>query len=141
YGGTAYDNNGGLGVQVPSKVESGAEVMPGKVDVPAAPKAKKGELVIVPTRELYNRERVFRPSIAAMMEPRTPDAYVHLNAEDAAKLKVETGDTVTVNFGTGSVTVTAVANGVAPAGTALLPRHLTEAATPMTVTVGTVSKG
>lgn len=140
YGGTAYDNKGGLGVQVPSAADSGEKVSAGKVTAPAAPKASAGELLLVPTVELYNRQRAFRPSIAAMMAPRTPDAYVALNAEDAQTLGVANGDTVTVTFEGGSLEVKAYVNGVAPQGTALLPRHLADAAAPLALTVGKVSK-
>jgi NADH-quinone oxidoreductase subunit G len=140
YGGTAYDNKGGLGIQLESAADSGETVKTAKVSAPKAPKAKKNEFVIVPTRQLYNMERVFRPSVKAMMEPRTPKPYVALNSADAEKLSVADGDSVTVQFDTGAVTVTARVNDAAPEGCALLPRHLSETATPMVVTVGTISK-
>jgi NADH-quinone oxidoreductase subunit G len=140
YGGTAYDNNGGLGVQIASVADSGERVSGGAVRLPEVPTAGDGQLVIVPTRELYNQERVFRPSIAAMMAPRTPAPYVEINATDAEAMGIASGDTVTVDFGGGTVEVIAHANGKAPQGVALLPRHLAETATPMTLTVGTVSK-
>ena len=134
YGGTAYDNNGGLGVQLETTADAGEKVAKGDVNLPDAVSAGSGELLIVPTRELYNRERVFRPSIAAMMAPRTPNAYVELNAADADKLGISNEDTVTVSFDGGEVKVMAYVNGSAPEGTALLPRHLTETATPMALT-------
>jgi NADH-quinone oxidoreductase subunit G len=140
YGGTAYDNNGGLGVQIEAVADGRKKPKAAKVKQPEVPSAKKGELLILPTRELYNRERVFRPSIDAMMAPRTPDAYVALNESDASALKVTDGDTVKVTFGEASVSVMAAVSDEVPQGTALLPRHLAEAATPMTLTVGTVTK-
>ncbi|MFZ4813209.1 MAG: NADH-quinone oxidoreductase subunit NuoG [Phototrophicaceae bacterium] len=139
YGGTAYDNKGGLGVQIASDADNGAAVHIEAVDLPAVPSASNGQLLILPTRELYNRERVFRPSIKAMMSPRTPAAYVSLSEADAHTLGVAEGDTVTVSFDGGAVTVAAHING-APQGVALLPRHLTDAATPMTLTAGSISK-
>jgi NADH-quinone oxidoreductase subunit G len=116
YGGTAYDNTGGLGVQIPTTADNGNKVKAGKVNSPEAVSAGKGELVIVPTRELYNRERVFRPSIEAMMAPRVPSAYVALNPADADKLGVTEGDAVNVTFGSASVSVTAVVGDDAPEG-------------------------
>jgi anaerobic selenocysteine-containing dehydrogenase len=65
---------------------------------------------------------------------------VAINAADADTFGIADGDTVTVNFEGGSVQVTAQVNGAAPAGSALLPRHLAETATPMGITVGTISK-
>ena len=140
YGGTAYDNNGGLGVQVASAADAGETVSSGEVSLPDAPKAGDGQFVIVPTRSLYNRERVFRPSIEALMAARTPAAYVELNATDADGLGIASGDTVTVDFGAGTVEVMAHASETTPQGVVLMPRHLAETATPMTLTVGTVSK-
>ncbi|MEM6283676.1 MAG: NADH-quinone oxidoreductase subunit NuoG [Chloroflexota bacterium] len=139
YGGTAYDNKGGLGVSLGCEAENG-DVSTGEVNLPKVASAADGELMIVPTRELYNMERVFRPSVKAMMKPRTPQPYVEINAEDGEKLGIADGDDVTVTFDGGDVTVTARVNGAAPQGTALLPRHLAEIATPMVPTVGKISK-
>ena len=140
YGGTAYDNKGGLGVQLETAADRGEDVSTGEVSLPDAPTADDGELVIIPTRRLYNRERVMRPSLKAMLEVRTAPAFVAINEADADTFGIADGDTVTVNFEGGSVQVTAHVNGAAPAGSALLPRHLAETATPMGITVGTISK-
>lgn len=139
YGGTAYDNTGGLGVKLSVSAESD-KVSASKVSLPEAPKAADGELLIMPIAELYNRQRVFRSSIEAMMAPRVSDAYVSLNTADANALGVVDGDTVTVSFEGGSVSVIAAVNDETPVGCALLPRYLSETAVPMGLTVGQVSK-
>jgi NADH-quinone oxidoreductase subunit G len=139
YGGTAYDNKGGLGLVIESAADRGESVSRGDVTLPDAVTAGDGEMVIVPTRELYNRERVFRPSIRALMEPRTPAAYVAVSAADADKLGIGNGESVTVTFGEAEVTVTARVDDATPEGTLLLPRHLADGATPMVITAGRIN--
>jgi anaerobic selenocysteine-containing dehydrogenase len=50
------------------------------------------------------------------------------------------GDIVQVSTGTSNIRVRAHVNGGAPEGSIVLPRHLTEEAVPMALTVGQVSK-
>ncbi|HLU11455.1 MAG TPA: hypothetical protein VK003_17400, partial [Oceanobacillus sp.] len=56
------------------------------------------------------------------------------------KLKVNDGDMVQVKVGDVEVRVRAHVNGTAPEGVVLLPRHLADSATPMTIEAGQVSK-
>ncbi len=139
YGGTAYKNTGGLGVVIPSAAEAGETMSAADVSAPDPVSAQDG-LVIVPTTELYNRAPTFEPSAAEVMEARIPQPYIEINAADAARLNISDGDTVEVAFATGSVQVRAHVNGKAPQGSALLPRHLTDAPTPHTLAVGAISK-
>jgi NADH-quinone oxidoreductase subunit G len=135
YGGTAYQNKGGLGVQIPSAADAGS-VSAGTVKAAAAP---KGKLLVVPTTRLYNRERVFRPS--ALVHARVPEPYVEINQADADKLGISTGDTVQVTFGEGiAVRARAHVNGGAPKGIVVLPRHLSDTPAPLAITAGEVSK-
>jgi NADH-quinone oxidoreductase subunit G len=136
YGGTAYQNKGGLGVQIPSAAEQGA-VKAGEVMKVTAPTAK-GNLLVVPTTRLYNRERVFLPS--ALVHARIPDAYVEINSADAKKLGIANGDTVEVRVENVAHQVRAHVNGGAPAGAVVLPRHLGSTAAPLAITVGEVKK-
>ncbi len=139
YGGTAYRNRGGLGVQIPSAADSGEKVKPGKVELPDAPKAGRGKFVIIPTVRLYNRENVFKPS--AMMDVRIAPPYVEVNSADAEKLGIDSGDLVEVVAGDQArVMVRAHVNGGAPKGALVLPRHLTDEAIPMAITVGEIKK-
>jgi NADH-quinone oxidoreductase subunit G len=140
YGGTAYSNTGGLGVQAPTAADAGDKVKVGKVKLPEAPAAKRGSILVVPTVRLYNHERVFEPSSEALMRPRVAESYVDINAADAKKLKVKDGDMVQVTAGNTEVRVRARVNGAAPEGAVLLPRHLAETASPLTITAGQVSK-
>lgn len=140
YGGTSYKNTGGLGVQAPTAADAGESVRAAEVSLPKSPSGKKSEVVVVPTTRLYNRERVFRPSVIEIMNPRVSGATVELNAADASKMKVKDGDWVRITVGETAVTARAHVNGAAPQGTVLLPRHLSEEAVPLTIGVGAVSK-
>jgi NADH-quinone oxidoreductase subunit G len=139
YGGTAYRNKGGLGVQIPTAADNGEKIKAGKVAKADTPKAK-GKLLVVPTTRLYNRERMFRSS--ALIHPRIADAFVEINSADAKKLGIADGDTVqvTVDNVPDAVEVRAHVNGGAPKGTLVLPRHLSDNPAPLTVTVGEVAK-
>jgi NADH-quinone oxidoreductase subunit G len=134
YGGTAYQNTGGLGKQIP--LAGAAQVQ--KVAAPSALKVAKGEILIVPTTRLYDRSLMFAPTV--LVRPRVALPFVLLNPADAKTLKVTNGDTVEVSFDGGSVQVRAVVTDSVSAGAAFLPRKLTENATPLVPTVGKISK-
>jgi len=140
YGGTAYKNTGGLGVQIPTAADQGEKVKKGKVAAVKAPKASRGGLLVVPTVRLYNREQTFRPSEQDLMKDRTPAAYVELNAADARKLGINDGDSVRVTVDGAAVNARAHVNGAAPKGVVLLPRHLSTSAAPLVIAAGEVSK-
>lgn len=140
YGGTAYKNTGGLGVQAPTAADAGEKVTVSKPKAADVPAAKKGGILVVPITRLYNHERVFEPSIEEVMRQRVAEPYVQINAADAKKLKVNDGDMVQVKVGDVEVRVRAHVNGTAPEGVVLLPRHLADSATPMTIEAGQVSK-
>ncbi len=139
YGGTAYKNTGGLGVQIPSTADGGATIEKYTVNAPAAPKADSGKFVIVPMTRLYNREKTFVSS--GIMHPRIPDAYAEVNSADAQTLGIADGDMIEIAADDApAVQVRAHVNGGAPQGTVILPRHLAAQPTPMMVTIGTVRK-
>lgn len=139
YGGTAYQNKGGLGVQIATSADNGEKVSTSKVKLPKALKPGKGEMLIVPTQRLYNRESIFRPS--ALVHPRVMVPYVEINSADAGRMGVSQGDVVEITAPDAQpVRVRANVNGGAPEGSVVLPRHLTETATPLTLTVGQINK-
>ena len=140
YGGTAYKNTGGIGVQIATEADGGAAVTAGEIKPSATPKAAKGGILVVPTVRLYNLENTFRPSVTELMAARTSAPYVEINAADAKTLKIADGDLVQVSVGASAVQARAHVNGAAPAGSVLLPRHLTGAATPLAVAPGEVRK-
>jgi hypothetical protein len=138
YGGTAYDNNGGLGIQW--EVESVQQ----KPTI-EAPKAGQmwtlaaNEMLVVPIAELYDR----RPAFAASDEligNHIPVPYVLLSDIDAKQLGVADGDTVNVMYSTQSVPMIAKVQPMAPAGAVLMPRHLSDRPAPAIPVAGTVRK-
>ncbi|MCK6577417.1 MAG: NADH-quinone oxidoreductase subunit NuoG [Anaerolineae bacterium] len=140
YGGNAYKNTGGLGVQIPAAAEGG-EVKAAPVTLPPLVSASGQNLVVVPTTELYNRARDFRASEAELMTPRVPAAYVAMHAADAKRLGIADGDLVAVDAGSGRPVRSRVRlDGGAPEGTLLLPRHLTDTPVPLSITQGKVEK-
>jgi NADH-quinone oxidoreductase subunit G len=138
YGGTSYKNIGGLGMQIPTAADNGETLTPTPVNLPAA---SKGDGVwVVPTTRLYNRERVFRPSESAIMAGRIAAPYVEINRADAERMQIADGDTVQVTVGDAALRVRAHVNGGAPEGSVVLPRHLSETPTPLTIAAGAVQK-
>lgn len=124
YGGTAYQNNGGLGVQIATSADQGAAPAPGAVTLPAAVRLAPGQLLLLPVTRLYNRERTFAAS--ALMHGRTPAPYAELNPADAQRLKISAGDTIAVAVdGLPVAHVRAVISAGAPERALVLPRHLT----------------
>ncbi len=137
YGGNAYSNKGGIGVQIPSVADNG-DVKAGKVDAPSALKAGKDEVVVIPTTRLYNRQQNFRPTL--LVEPRILAPYAVINSEDAKAKGISQGDVVEVVMSNTSVRVRANVSDEIAKGSVALPRHLTETVTPMVVTTGTINK-
>ena len=126
-----------LGIQIPSVADNG-DVKADKVDAPDAIKADGDEVVVIPTTRLYNRQRNFRPSL--LVEPRILAPYVVINTADADAKGISQSDVVEVTAGGATVKVRANVSDAIGQGVVALPRHLTDAATPMFITTGTVSK-
>ncbi len=138
YGGTAYQNKGGIGVQIPTTADKGEKV---EVAATAGGKAElpKGQVIVVPVTRLYNRERIFRP--AELVHPRVPDSFVEINSADAKTMGINNGDTVKITVGDAQpVVARAHVNGAAPKGAVVLPRHLSDTPAPLSISVGSVSK-
>jgi NADH-quinone oxidoreductase subunit G len=136
YGGTAYENKGGLGVQW--------ALEPGELGGAAQPatlawKLGKGELLIVPIAELYDRQPEFVQS-EPLMHEHIPAPYAVMHSEDAHKLGIADGDVVRVSYAALGVEVAVKVMPDAPMGTVLLPRHLTEQPTPAIPVAGKVEK-
>jgi NADH-quinone oxidoreductase subunit G len=135
YGGTAYQNKGGIGVQIPSVADS-STVSTNAVQLPDV--ATDGDLLLLPVTRLYNRALAFRQS--EVVHPRVDAAYVALHTASADELGVVHGDRVTVSFGDHAVTVQARVGEDVPAGVAVLPRYLTDDPVPMAPTACRIRK-
>ncbi len=127
-------------MQIATEADGGATIAASEVSLPGAPVTGDDDLLVVPTVQLYNLEATFLPSVEELMAGRTSAPYVEINAADAKQMKIADGDLVQVKVGESAVEVRAHVNGKAPAGSVLLPRHLTNNATPLALAVGKVAK-
>lgn len=84
-----------------------------------------GKLALVTGSALYHCGTLSRFGEGPMYV--CPDAYLEFSQADAAALKIEEGDNVTVTSGTGSLTLAAKVGRRLPAGTVFAPYHFGEA--------------
>lgn len=93
FGGTAFKNLQGLGVQIPAALERGETFNP----VDGKPNGfPQSEWVLIPITELYDRGRTVTES--RVLEPRLEPAALRMNAADAEKLGVEPGGSVALHL-------------------------------------------
>lgn len=137
YGGTAYQNKGGLGLQIASDADNGTAPVAAVATASSPATSSAGTLPIVPITRLYTRSILMRQS--ALIEARVAAPFVGLHPTTASTLNISDGSPVTVSFAGGSVTVMAHVHEGYGLGAAFLPHHLTEAVTPMLPTAGTLT--
>ncbi len=119
YGGTAYENKAGLGMQVSSAADRGEAVNVSAVS--SSPRSFEG-LMAVPTTLLYDRGTTFGRS--ALMHPRIPPPYIELNTADAEQLGIADGEMITLAINGQETQIMARVDSRAPAGVALAPQGL-----------------
>lgn len=119
YGGNAFENTAGLGVQYPSAADQGEPVV---VEAPASLQNKVEGLVAVPTTLLYDRGTTFIRS--DVMRPRVPKPYIEINSADAARLGIADGETILLTANGNELQATARVDGRAPEGAVLVPQSL-----------------
>ncbi len=120
FGGTAYDNRGGLGAQYPAECEKMPRWAVTWVEPPALP---SGETVAVPVRRLYHRGTLIAQS--HVLDAHTLAPYIELSQADAARLGIADGDVVTVTLASGEREMTARVDGQAPTGAVLVSAPIT----------------
>lgn len=126
YGGTAYQNAGGLGVQWPVVAEdSNAQLTVRPVN---AEKNTRDGLVVIPTTVLYDRGVLFKRS--ALMDQRIPSPYAVFNPADAADHDIADGDSIGITIGGQMLPVKGIVDDGVPEGVILLPRRLTDEPSP-----------
>ncbi len=138
YGGTAYENSGGIGVQLPASADKRRSRKPRQVPDYAPPAADAGEVLVVPITKLYNRQRNFRPSL--LLEPRILSPLIVINAEDAAVAGIISGDMIEVRAAGTSLRLRAHVSDEIARGIVTLPRHMTAEPVPLAVTAGSISR-
>ncbi|MEW5867962.1 MAG: NADH-quinone oxidoreductase subunit NuoG [Chloroflexota bacterium] len=102
YGGTTYENTQGLGVQLPLASGKPALAWPQTSEF----KLPKLGLMAFPVTRLYDQGTALMK--AALLHERIGEPYVVLNAQDAARLKVQPGSVVRLTFSNQSSVVAPV---------------------------------
>ena len=138
YGGTAYTNQGGIGVQIPTAADCGEAVQIADSPDGADVQAGDGELLIMPITRLYNRQRSFRPSL--LVEGRVTSPYALMHPDDAVAAGIIDGDSIEIAAGESKVRVRASVSSEIMAGGLAVPRHLTDSPVPLTATTGTIRR-
>jgi NADH-quinone oxidoreductase subunit G len=115
YGGTAYDNQSGLGQQWAAAAESGPV---DHYEVPETPEMTGPELVAVQTAALYEPGTLVDKSKVIASRTARPTLFIH--TEDAQRLSIADGDTVSLRVNGTAVEGQAHVNGQTAAGTILL---------------------
>ena len=128
----------GIGVQIPSAGDKRKGRRPRQLPAYEEPSAAEGDVLIVPITLLYNRQRNFRPSL--LIEPRILTPTVTLSAADAARLGIISNDLVEIRAGDLTWRLRATVTDEISAGIAALPRHLTDAPVPLTLTAGSIRR-
>ena len=121
YGGTAYKNDGGLGVQYPVASET-EDVSLFEVN---AAKTKYSGLTLMPITRLYDKGWLFKYS--EMMNQRIGENYVVINLATADKQKVVDGAQVALTVEGHRYEAMAVVSDTAPKGFVFMPRRMTDA--------------
>ena len=134
YGGTAYTNTGGMGIQIERQKDAGSTDSRAHDE----PQAADGEVLIMPVTRLYNRQRNFRPSL--LMEPRILNAFAIVHPADAGRFGIADGDMIELAAGASVTRAQAMVSDEIAEGLVALPRHMTDAAAPMSVTSGTITR-
>lgn len=137
YGGTAYQNKGGLGMTIPATSE---QTPPEKyaVDLPDLPKAGKDGLLVAPITRLYTVDSICRPS--RLLHNRVAKPFAILAPDTAKKLNVVAGDMIDITADGATTRAQVVIDETAAKGVVFLPRHLTLTPTALTLTSGSVVK-
>ncbi len=121
YGGTTYENNQGLGVQLAPAAQGGETVALGW---PSWPEIKTGvaEMLAVPVTRLYDRGGTVLPS--RLLQARIGGAYVIMHPSNAKELGVHVGDSVQVNVNGSAHVAAARLDKSVPVGVVLVPRSM-----------------
>lgn len=136
YGGTAYANTGGLGVQWATNAEKEKYSLAMRpVDTHVD---KVDGLRGVPIRVLYNREVLF--ALSTVMHGRVPSPYVVLSSDEAAARGIHDGDQVAVSTDSLRIAAAARVDEAISSGIVLLPLRLSNTPVPLAPTACEIEK-
>lgn len=138
FGGTAFQNRHGLGMQWASAAESGEIDTGGKAPVGDKLVAEDGDLVIVPVAVLYDREAMFEKT--ELLHERVPQPYAVINPANAESLGVVSGDSLSIAINGKSAMVEAWVDAHTPEGVVLVPRRLRANGAPLVARAARVTR-
>ncbi len=119
YGGTGYQNNQGLGVQL---APTGGNFSEKSVEQSPVPEIGKGELLAVPVNTLYNRAtQVLKSTI---LHQRIPLPSGRFNPADAKEIGVLGGESVQIEMGGSPYTIQVQVDEGVPQGVVLIARKM-----------------
>ncbi len=119
-GGTAYRNEQGLGVQLPSAAERGEPV---EIDWPSPAAGDRGEgWLLVPVHRLFDRGATVLPS--TLLSAHQAQARLEVNPEDAARLGVPEGGLLEIHWSGRAEQLPVRLSAEVPRGVLLIPRSV-----------------
>jgi len=116
YGGTSYENNQGLGVQLGAVKKSGIFKDLKDLTLP------EGDLIAVPITRLYDRGTMLCRS--DVLRSHLPEPFVLLNPQDAQRTKAADGMTISVTISEQSYVAVVQTDKTVPSGIVLVPRSV-----------------
>jgi NADH-quinone oxidoreductase subunit G len=122
YEGMSYTADVREGVQWVSRAEDESARLPLRFLVPTAPAGKEPDLTLVAPRFLYDDGRLFGE--AELMQPHIHPPQVLISRDDARKLGLANGETVTVSQNGASVALPVQISRSVSEGLVLVPRNL-----------------
>ena len=137
YGGTAFQNRRGLGVQYRAAAEDGP-VTARPASASAALAASDKQLVLTPITLVFDGEPIFYKT--ELLHERVPIPHIGINPADAARLKVTNGEVLSVALKGQSISAAAYLDQRIPAGVAAIPRRLQIQGAPLSAVAAAVSK-
>ena len=121
YGGTSYENEQGLGVQLVPAAQRGQSLVMPDATVLNPPGARpEGAILAVPVTRLYDRSQTVTPS--ALLQNRLAPAGVVMNPQDAEKLGA--GDRVWLSLEGQVYEASLSRDAGTPVGVVLVPRSV-----------------
>jgi NADH-quinone oxidoreductase subunit G len=139
YGGTAYTNTGGVGMQWETSGDMGVNPNINTPNVLPYPPLEDGQVLLIPVRELYDHQPAFAAS-SHLMYTHIDVPYITFNTKDAAERGLVEGESVAVSYAAETVElVVRVDNSLTP-GAALIGRNLSSRPSPAAPVAGTVRK-
>jgi NADH-quinone oxidoreductase subunit G len=120
YGGTGYENQQGLGVQLVPAAQHGEVVALPAVQVPVAVNLADGDLLAVPITRLYDHGVMTETSPLLELRLVKPGLYIH--PQEAGQCGLENGEMVDFNVSGVKFTAALCFDPQVPAGVLLVPR-------------------